>query len=131
MELGLAISTSHAKQRDLVSFLIENGADVNSIDNQGTTPLMLAASIGSCDGEDPEDAASSGGGEATATDGSREPLINEAPQGVHVWLAKTLIIHQALVCSTDPLGDTALHKAALYGTLWCVRHRQFSLQSHC
>jgi len=122
------------RRRNIIQYLIEQGADVNTTDIQGTTPLMLTA-IFDPDEENYEEIGKRPLHHSPSTPPHPPPqhfshtsmIAGENESGTELssandnWSAnvpimRLLIQHGANIHMADSLNETALHKAAFHGT---------------
>lgn len=108
--LVLAITSGH---KDIASFLIEHGANIEAVDGNGRTPLLLAT------GDDQAYELSKllldAGSHIDATDNIGRTSLMAASRIGSSKLVERLINLGALIDSTDKDGRTALMDAALGG----------------
>ncbi len=105
-------SPSDTRSTSPVSPLADKGADINARDNNGSTPLIEAASDGN---KDLVESLLAKGADVNARDKSGcTPLMWAAIEG-HRDVAEVLIAHKADVNATSPCGQTALNSAAMNG----------------
>jgi ankyrin repeat protein len=103
-----------------VKLLLQNGANVNSTDNRGRTPLYIASLGGKSNvasylldhGADPNKGAS--------WKGNQRPL-HVAAMYDHVSIIQNLLRHGAKIDSCTSAGETPLHYAAWHGRSSAVK----------
>jgi len=100
---------------NLSTILLEAGADVNIVDDEGATPLIIASAHGS------SNSVRMLLGQGAVTERNKIELIRTALQaaaeGSHVECAKILIQHGGSVNSNDPEQRSVLHLACA-GSRW-------------
>ena len=103
-----------------IKLLLQNGANINSTDNRGRTPLYIAAGGGKSNlvsyllehGADPNKGAS--------WKGNQMPIHVAAMYG-HVEIIQDLLRHGAKIDACTTAGESALHYAAQYGRSAAVK----------
>jgi len=107
--LSLAVMNGHA---DVVEFLLEHGADVNTKDDTGTA-LSDAATYGK---EDVVKVLLAHGANINAKGGSLgETALSAASRSGYVDIVQILLEHDANINATNALGKTPLTMATLQG----------------
>jgi hypothetical protein len=103
---------------DILSLLIEHGADMEGLYLDSWTPLNLAAWYGKLEvGQ----SLLNRGANINARDNVRDtPLTNAARHG-HVEFARMLLERGAVIDAQNDLGETALHAAITFGHTDAVR----------
>ncbi|HEX7028192.1 MAG TPA: ankyrin repeat domain-containing protein [Gammaproteobacteria bacterium] len=95
-------------QLEAVRLLVEHGAEVNTINECGGTPLSEAASLGYVDLV----AYLLGQGAKLDLPGQHEPILHDAVRGGNPRIISMLLASGAEVEATNDLRETALHVAA-------------------
>ena len=111
---------------DVVSCLVQNGADVNAPANDNSTPLFMAAEIGHFDVV--RCLVENGADVNAPTNGNVTPLM-KACSRKHVNVVTFLAEHEALLYLQDELGRTALHYALLLSGQPPLRDKQIEILS--
>lgn len=97
---------------DLVSALLANGADVNCLDGDGSTPLFTALRVGS--DAIVEMLLEAGASTKTRNEIRQDPLMIAAHSG-NLRSVRLLLSHGANPSAVDDHGRTALHWAVVGG----------------
>uniref|UniRef100_UPI00387FB281 Transcription factor ETV6,DARPin n=1 Tax=synthetic construct TaxID=32630 RepID=UPI00387FB281 len=111
------LEAARAGQDDEVRILMANGADVNATDNDGYTPLHLAASNGHLE---IVEVLLKNGADVNASDLTGITPLHAAAATGHLEIVEVLLKHGADVNAYDNDGHTPLHLAAKYGHLEIV-----------
>lgn len=110
-----AESLAGERSRAVVDILLSNGAEANTVDNAGCTPLLLAAAAGDariCErllasGADPNAATTSA---TDKFDLLETPLVSAAWAG-HENVVELILLGGAQINQRTAVGNTALHEA--------------------
>jgi ankyrin repeat protein len=106
--LILAVASSH---KDVASYLVEHGANIEAVDESGRTPLILAAERN----YELSEMLLNAGSRIDATDNNRRTPLMSASRSGSLSVTDMLIKRGAPIDSTDREGRTALMDAALEG----------------
>ena len=117
---GSAVNAALVKRNvEIALLLLEHGADVNTMDVRGITPLYLASRSGR---RDNVESLLKHHADVNLADGQTggTPLMVSACEG-EVVIARVLLCHGATVDPTDKNGSTPLMAASRYGHLDIAR----------